>query len=47
MRARVEMVGGTLIILLRQGFGGQVESAPAGQGTTMRAEIPFRMRGAA
>jgi signal transduction histidine kinase len=33
--ARVAMVGGKLMI----------ESAP-GQGTTMRAEIPFRQRGA-
>jgi signal transduction histidine kinase len=36
MRERVEMVGGTLTI----------ESAP-GQGTTVRAEVPFRPRGAA
>jgi signal transduction histidine kinase len=36
MRERVEMVGGTLTI----------ESAP-GQGTTVRAEIPFRPGGGA
>lgn len=36
MGARVAMVGGTLII----------ELAP-GHGTAMRAEIPFRQRGAA
>ncbi|MCX6950679.1 MAG: ATP-binding protein [Verrucomicrobia bacterium] len=36
MRERVEMVGGTVTI----------ESSP-GQGTTVRAEVPFRRGGAA